>query len=372
MSPTSSAASKQKTRQVWTPEEDHVLSEAVRAETPAHGPISWHKVASHLPGRNNKDCRKRWHYSIINTIRKGTWTKDEDQKLKAAVEVYGARWSKIAEAVGTRNGDQCWKRWYDCLDPSIDKSPWTSDEDARLLHQVSKSGRNWSEIVHKHFPNRTSLSAKNRYSILQRKQENASKSSSKKSAITYSTASSPSPGPSLNYLSPPSIASSSTSTPEPESYPEWFINSGNSQPSNMDFGSLDQGYSQPGGWYQGGAMSTSHSPSPQLGGAGLEWTTTGSSDKTWSSPDMSIMQSYSPAPPTLLPQQSLGFPELDYSQTRQPPQQQMYEQLSAVDGSLSGYNMLGIYQTDALVYEQSEQPVMGFTQPIGYGGGQCW
>lgn len=36
---------------------------------------------------------------------------------------------------------------------------------------VAKHGRNWTGIVNKHFPKRTSLSAKNRYSILQRKQE---------------------------------------------------------------------------------------------------------------------------------------------------------------------------------------------------------
>lgn len=150
----------QKVRQVWTPEEDQLLSEAVAkgessdevtpyspfsltnndTETPKHGPVSWHKVASHLPGRNNKDCRKRWHYSIANTIRKGTWMREEDERLREAVELYGARWSKIAEAVGTRNGDQCWKRWYDCLDPRIDKSPWTPEEVRRqtppppLLH----------------------------------------------------------------------------------------------------------------------------------------------------------------------------------------------------------------------------------------------
>ncbi len=143
---TTPVAGQQKVRQVWTPEEDQLLSEAVAkgkldhqtislrspsnksAETPKHGPVSWHKVASHLPGRNNKDCRKRWHYSIANSIRKGTWMREEDEKLRGAVELYGARWSKIAEAVGTRNGDQCWKRWYDCLDPRIDKSPWTAEE----------------------------------------------------------------------------------------------------------------------------------------------------------------------------------------------------------------------------------------------------
>lgn len=39
-----------------------------------------------------------------------------------------------------------------------------------MLRQVALTGRNWSEMVNKHFPNRTALSAKNRYSILLRKQ----------------------------------------------------------------------------------------------------------------------------------------------------------------------------------------------------------
>ena len=39
---------------------------------------------------------------------------------------------------------------------------------------MAASGRNWSEIVNKHFPNRTSLAAKNRYSILQRRRQNES------------------------------------------------------------------------------------------------------------------------------------------------------------------------------------------------------
>ena len=99
-------------------------------ETPQTGSISWCSVAAHLPNRNNKDCRKRWHYSIAHghTIRKGTWTREEDQRLRDAVVIHGTRWSKIAQVVGTRNGDQCWKRWYDCLDPQIDKSPWTPEE----------------------------------------------------------------------------------------------------------------------------------------------------------------------------------------------------------------------------------------------------
>ncbi|KAK4218912.1 hypothetical protein QBC37DRAFT_164731 [Rhypophila decipiens] len=173
-----SPPSGQKTRQVWTPVEDQLLARAVQLETPKTGSISWCSVAAHLPGRNNKDCRKRWHYSIAHghTIRKGTWTREEDQRLRDAVVIHGTRWSKIAQVVGTRNGDQCWKRWYDCLDPQIDKSPWTPEEDEKLVRMVTKHGRNWTGIVNKHFPKRTSLSAKNRYSILQRKQEHRASS----------------------------------------------------------------------------------------------------------------------------------------------------------------------------------------------------
>jgi len=53
------------------------------------------------------------------------------------------------------------------------------------------NGRNWSEIVNKHFPNRTSLSAKNRYSILQRRRETAAE------PVTSSISETASPGPRL-------------------------------------------------------------------------------------------------------------------------------------------------------------------------------
>ncbi|KAK3498571.1 hypothetical protein B0T13DRAFT_448299 [Neurospora crassa] len=189
-----------KPRQVWTPEEDRLLAEAVTKgkkssmdpKTPASGSINWCKVASHLSRRNNKDCRKRWHYNVAHNIRKGTWTREEDQRLRKAVDSHGPHWSKVAQVVGSRNGDQCWKRWYDCLDPKIDRSPWTPEEDILLLQIVSQRGRNWTEIVNTHFPNRTSLAAKNRYSILRRRQKSASSSA-------------PSPSSSRSWSSTPNI-----------------------------------------------------------------------------------------------------------------------------------------------------------------------
>ncbi|KAI0541764.1 hypothetical protein GGR58DRAFT_414743 [Xylaria digitata] len=164
-------------RQSWTPQEDRILNAVVTQATQPGQSISWHSVASHLPGRSNKDCRKRWHYKIARDFRKGPWTAAEDEGLRRAVEIHGTKWTKVSEALGSRNGDQCWKRWHDKLDPRIDHSPWTSEEDATLLQIVEKMGTNWRVIVNQHFPRRTPLSAKNRHGILQRRLDNGNPSS---------------------------------------------------------------------------------------------------------------------------------------------------------------------------------------------------
>jgi hypothetical protein len=41
-----------------------------------------------MPGRTNKDCRKRW-YKVRLGIRKGIWTLDEDEMLLQAISQIG-------------------------------------------------------------------------------------------------------------------------------------------------------------------------------------------------------------------------------------------------------------------------------------------
>ncbi|KAI0165444.1 hypothetical protein GGR52DRAFT_558722 [Hypoxylon sp. FL1284] len=161
-----------KAPQKWTLEEDSQLSAAVAQEVQAGRTINWQTIARRFPGRTNKDCRKRWYYHISQPLQRGPWSKEEDARLRQGVRQYGTRWSKVADLVQTRNGDQCYKRWTDSLDPQIDKSPWTAEEDALLLEGVQTVGRNWKEIVSSKLPYRTGLAAKNRYSFLQRQMEN--------------------------------------------------------------------------------------------------------------------------------------------------------------------------------------------------------
>jgi hypothetical protein len=58
----------------------------------------------------------------------GTWSSTEDERLRSAVAKHGLRWVLVAAEVGTRNGEQCAKRWNDYVKPDLDHSPWTAQE----------------------------------------------------------------------------------------------------------------------------------------------------------------------------------------------------------------------------------------------------
>jgi len=51
------------------------------------------RIAAKLPGRTNKDCRKRWHNSVAGGLKKGQWSKSEDVQLARGVQQYGQRYA---------------------------------------------------------------------------------------------------------------------------------------------------------------------------------------------------------------------------------------------------------------------------------------
>jgi phage gpG-like protein len=101
----------------WTKEEDSKLKDAVEK----HNGNNWASIAALVPGRTTKQCKGRWHDKLDSksdetTARTGKWTKEEDGKLKDAVEKHnGNNWAFIAALVPGRTHQQCWYRWNGAL-----------------------------------------------------------------------------------------------------------------------------------------------------------------------------------------------------------------------------------------------------------------
>ncbi|CEI96110.1 hypothetical protein RMCBS344292_10278 [Rhizopus microsporus] len=66
-----------------------------------------------------------------------------------------------------RTDDQCAKRWRESLDPSIDRSEWTAEEDKRLMEKYEEYGSQWQKIAF-FFEGRPGLHCRNRWRKLQR------------------------------------------------------------------------------------------------------------------------------------------------------------------------------------------------------------
>ena len=153
----------------WTQAEDQVLREQVDIQQAHGGSRDWCQIALALPGRTNKDCRKRWHNSVAEGLKKGQWSKSEDQLLTYGVHRHGFQWTKVATCVWSRSADQCAKRWQQSLDPRLDRSEWREAEDSALLAAVERLGRHWKDIQGQYLPHRSKNCVKNRYSVLARR-----------------------------------------------------------------------------------------------------------------------------------------------------------------------------------------------------------
>ncbi|KAK9762755.1 hypothetical protein K7432_011197 [Basidiobolus ranarum] len=101
---------------------------------------------------------------------KGPWTPDEDKKLVELVRELGAeKWVLIASRLSSRTGKQCRERWHNHLDPRIDKSPFTPEEEDLIFRLYSQMGSKWAEMS-KLMPGRPDNAIKNYFNTtMQRK-----------------------------------------------------------------------------------------------------------------------------------------------------------------------------------------------------------
>ncbi|XP_059494131.1 snRNA-activating protein complex subunit 4 isoform X2 [Stegostoma tigrinum] len=132
----------------WTEEEDHMLTELVQKMRVGNF-IPYTKIAYFMEGRNSSQLLYRWSKSLDPSVKKGPWTRTEDELLLKAVAKYGTReWFKIQEEVPGRVDAQCRGRFLNTLNHNLRKGRWTPEEERDFRELLAKHGvGRWSKIA---------------------------------------------------------------------------------------------------------------------------------------------------------------------------------------------------------------------------------
>jgi hypothetical protein len=109
-------------------------------------------------------------------LKRGKWQQEEDETLATEVERYlnskdgKPRWPKIALLIPGRTCKQCRERWKCNLDPSINRSSFTKEEDETILQFYAQFGSRWA-LMARNLPGRTENAIKSRCVFLTKSQQ---------------------------------------------------------------------------------------------------------------------------------------------------------------------------------------------------------
>ncbi|KAJ0982336.1 hypothetical protein J5N97_010591 [Dioscorea zingiberensis] len=130
------------------------------------------------PAKNNSSNNNGT--GVINKLRKGLWSPEEDDKLMKYMLSNGQGcWSDVARNAGLqRCGKSCRLRWINYLRPDLKRGAFSPQEEELIIHLHSVLGNRWSQIAAR-LPGRTDNEIKNFWnSTIKKRLKNASPNSS--------------------------------------------------------------------------------------------------------------------------------------------------------------------------------------------------
>ena len=104
----------------WSAEEDQKLVDLV-AKYYGH-PKKWSQVANELPGRIRKQCRERWYNHLDPTISKAPWSEDEDRFILTCFrDGTGGQWSKMSQQMVGRPDNAIKNHWNNGMKRKVEE-----------------------------------------------------------------------------------------------------------------------------------------------------------------------------------------------------------------------------------------------------------
>ena len=143
----------------WQKSEDELLMKLMSMnERP-----NYSKLAESFPGKTGQQVAERWDKVLNPKLIKGSWTRREDEIIINYVKEHGTKnWRNLCALLPGRIGKQCRERWRNHLDPNINHSPWTPEEDDLLRRLHAQFGNHWVKISSM-MTNRSDNAIKNRW-----------------------------------------------------------------------------------------------------------------------------------------------------------------------------------------------------------------